>query len=231
MFSKITDVENVMANDMRDYFINKIKFASLYPGVNLKISTDHPFVSLMQQTVPESGVFDLTGLFPAITVIDTNSAKLIDSMVAPGYGTIPIGILADIETYKRDKYIISKEDLTRLIAAFEGKTELIGLGVETQKKVSITIEIWALNNAMKGKIYDLISLYLVNRMIYLRENYEIMLDEASINGERSGTYNFDFGETLYGSMLRFTCGVVASMWEIVDIDNLASVDVSVNGLI
>jgi hypothetical protein len=216
-FARVPDVENIIANDLRNYFtISGIEFVSLFPKDTLKISTDHPFVSLMNQEVPEGGKYNLACL-PAVTVIDTQFTKLIETPVAMQVMKIMPSIIDDIKTYGRDQFIMSKQVSNELEELFKTEEFIRADGYETWRKTSLSIEIWAANSIMKSKIFDLVSMYLIGQNRFdLHTNQEVMIEEETINGEKSGIYNFDFGETLYGAMLRFTVGYKVGFYTVKD---------------
>jgi hypothetical protein len=219
VFAKSPDVENIIANDLRDFLVNEVKFDELFPGNNVKISTDHPFVDLMQQDIPESGSYDLTTGFPSVTVIDTNFDKLIETSVNPKSITIEYAIMAEINKYGRDQFIMSKQTKKTLEETFAANdnANLHGTGYETHRKTHVAIEIWAQNNLLKSKLFDLVSLFLINgKKFELHTNKGVTVEDYTITGERSGIYNFDFGEILYGAMLRFDVAYQVGYYTISD---------------
>jgi hypothetical protein len=207
IIAKTPDIENIIAEDLRAYFADDVHFDELFPkSDNLKVSTDHPFVSLLQQNVTEGEVYNLTG-FPSVTVIDMNWEKLVETPTHPQVVQVKRGIVDEIERMGRNAFIMSKQTLAALKAAFATTDTLKGEGFQTFRRTHIAVEVWATNNLIKGKIFDLVGLYLMNQRRYdLHTNYGIIIEEGSITGERSGIYNFDFGSTLYGAMIRFPAG-------------------------
>ena len=235
VFTKIPDCEALIADDIKSWFDGDQKFSELFPDANLKVSTDHPFVSLLQQSVPEGGKYNVSG-FPCITVIDTNFNKLVETPVAPQTMKILPAILDEIKAGGRNKFIMSKQALAALTGAFKAlppeEQFLRAEGYQTLRRTQIAIEIWATNNIMKGKIFDLVSMYLVGQQRFKQHtDNEIIIEEESVTGERSGIYNFDFGEVLYGAMIRFTVAYTVGYYTVKDFVTIAGVEVDVHGMV
>src|SRR3972149_4038151 len=97
IISKFVDAETIIANKLKNYFADEIKFSTLFPDTEIKIGTTHPFVNLLQQEIPEGEKYDLKG-FPSITVIDTNDSEGLESPTTPLIYKIDSGIVTDIKT-------------------------------------------------------------------------------------------------------------------------------------
>jgi hypothetical protein len=209
------DIEKIISDDIRAYFDEDVDFKSLFPMDTVKVSTDHPFINLMNQE-GSGGVYNLSCL-PALTVIDTSFVKLIETPVAPQTMKILPALVDEIKLYGRDQFTMSKQVLSVLEDSFKTQPFLLAEGYETWRKTTIAIEIWAANNVLKGKIFDLVSLYLVgSRRFSLHQNQGIMIEEETVTGEKSGIYNFDFGETIYGAMVHFTVGYKVGAYSVKD---------------
>lgn len=231
VFCHAPDIENIIANDLREFFISDVKFNELFPNDQIKVSTDHPFVQLMNQEISEGEKYDLSA-FPSVTVVDTNFSKLIETPVVPQAIKVKKAILDEIKTGGRDQFIMSKQALLSLEAAFSEKEELSGEGYETFRKTQIAIEIWAGNNLLKGKIFDLVSLYLIgSRRFNLHNNKNTTIEEETITGERSGIYNFDFGEILYGGIIRFDVGYKVGFYSLKDMILGGGISIQNNSII
>jgi hypothetical protein len=238
VFTKIPDCEALIADDMRDWFASDQKFTDLFPNDALKVSTDHPFVALLQQSVTEGESYQLTG-FPCVTVIDTNFSKLVETPVHPQTMKILPAIVDEIKAGGRNMFIMSKQALADLEASFKSLESLPveeqflrAEGYQTLRRTQMAIEVWALNNVMKGKIFDLVTMYLAGqRRFSMHTESEVLIEEETITGEKSGIYNFDFGETLYGGMLRFTVAYTVGYYIVKDFTIGAGAQVTVNGLV
>jgi hypothetical protein len=181
----------------------------------------------MNQEVPEGGKYSLACL-PAVTIIDSNFSKLVEIATNPQVYEIKPSIIDELKQYGRDQFITSKQVLGLLEDKFKTEDVLKADGIETYRRTSVSIEIWAANNILKSKIFDLISLYLIGeRRTSLRENMGLMIEDESITGEKSGIYNFDFGEILYGAMLRFTVGYNVGFYIVKDFIPAENYEVSV----
>ena len=231
VLTKIPDCEALIADDLREWFSTDQKFSDLFPGQNLKVTTDHPFVALLSQTVAEGGKYDLTG-FPCVTIIDTNFTKLVETPVQPQVMRLLPVLIDEIKAGGRNKFVMSKQALAELETAFVGKEFLRAEGFQTLRRTQMAIEIWAANKTQKDKIFDLISAYLIGerRFNHHTEN-EVMIEEETITGERSGIYNFDFGETLYGSMIHFNTGYTVGYYEVMDYTVVGEITVDAHGMV
>jgi hypothetical protein len=231
VLTKIPDCEALIANDIRDWFATDQKFSELFPGQNLKVSTDHPFVSLLTQNVADGSSYDLSG-FPSVTVIDTNFVKLVETPVLPQTMRLLPTLIDEIRAGGRNKFIMSKQALVALEQAFVGQQYLLAEGFQTLRRTQMAIEIWATNKIQKDKLFDLVSLYLVGQQRFKQhtEN-EIVIEEESINGERSGVYNFDFGDVLYGAMLHFNVAYTVGYFEIKTYTTVGTIDVVAHGMV
>jgi hypothetical protein len=245
VFTKIPDCEALITDDMKVWFDGGTeaegggpKFTELFPKDTLKISTDHPFVALLQQKVPDGGTYSLSG-FPCVTVIDMNFNKLVETPVAPQTMKILPAILDEIDAGGRNKFIMAKKTRLALGEAFKpllalpvADQFLRAEGYQTMRRTQMAIEIWATNNVMKGKIFDLVTMYLTAQQRFkMHTEAEVMIEEESINGEKSGIYNFDFGETLYGGMIHFSCAYTVGYYIIKDFVIGAGVEVIENGMV
>lgn len=231
VLTKIPDCEALIADDIREWFATDQKFSDLFPKQNLKVTTDHPFVALMSQDVKEGGKYNLEG-FPCITIIDTNFNKLVETPVLPQTMKLLPILIDEIKAGGRNKFVMSKQALAELEAAFVGKEFLRAEGFQTLRRTQMAIEIWAANKVQKDKIFDLVSAYLVGQKRFDQhvEN-EVIIEEESITGERSGIYNFDFGEVLYGAMIHFSTAYTVGYYEVKDYTVVEGITVEAHGMV
>lgn len=231
VLTKVPDCEALIADDIRDWFAMEQKFSELFPKQNLKVSTDHPFVSLMSQEVKEGGKFDLAG-FPCVTVIDTSFSKLVETPAIPQVVKLLPTLIDEIKAGGRNKFVMSKQALMELEAAFKEKGFLRAEGYQTYRRTQMAIEVWATNKIQKDKIFDLLSAYLIGQQRFKQHtDNEVIIEEESITGERSGIYNFDFGEVLYGAMLRFTVAYSIGYYEVKDYIVVDDITTNTTGMI
>jgi len=199
------DVEKTIIDEVKNYFFNEVRFAELYPNFgNLRISGTHPFAFLIDQEINDTPL--PTGLWPCITIVNDTEQKCPDLPVLTPIKDLNFGAaeVTDIED-NRDKYSISDGDLNALKTLTANDTTLNVQGVETYRRASVVIEIWSENPIVKNKIYDLMNGFLIGiKRFTIKENYNIIIIEESISGEKSGNYNYDFGKILYGAILRFS---------------------------
>ena len=215
----IEDVEDIFIEELKSYFFEEVRFKKLYPNFgNLRISGTHPLAFLVDQQINNTKL--PTGLFPSVTIIDDTDQKSPDISVMTPLKDVVIksAEVADIEL-NRDKYSISDEDLNALKGLTANSRELYAQGVQTYRKANMVAEIWSENPKVKNKIYDLVSGFLIGiKRFTIKEKYNIVINEESIAGEKSGNYNYDFGMILYGAIMRFSADFAVSQY-FIDTEN------------
>lgn len=211
----IGDVEDIFIEESKSYFFEEVRFEKLYPNFgNLRISGTHPLAFLVDQQINNAKL--PTGLFPSVTIIDDTDQKSPNIPVMTPLKDIVIksAEVADMEL-NRDKYAISDEDLNALKDLTANSKELYAQGVQTYRMANMVVEIWSENPKVKNKIYDLVNGFLIGiKRFTIKEKYNIVINEDSITGEKSGNYNYDFGMILYGAIMRFTADFAVSQYYI-----------------
>lgn len=214
------DLEELICGVVRNNLFNDIKFASLYPEFgNVKVTNAHPFAFLLEAQMNDSP--QPADLFPAIVVVDDSDNKEAESDMPTLEEDVKItqlevtDILADINN---QNYIIAQSDLNILQKAVEAKTTLYGTGWNQRRKSQMVFEVWADNQKVKNRLYDILRNNLImNGRKELYDNSNILIIENSISGQKSGNYNFDFGYILYGGILRFEITQIITQY-IIDLD-------------
>jgi len=197
--NKGIDVEDILVKSLQGYFAS-VRFSELYPVIkSVYIGLEHPFAELLDQ----NGRRDMTALFPSVTVVSGSDEK--PPQLAELHSFLPCTINKnDIDTIKRDGYQVAPGAITWLDTFFETNKELHGVTGTAQRRDHITFEVWAENIQLKNEIYSMLELFLSGPMkIKLEKTYGLEMFDDTIRGQRSGNYNFDFGQTLYGGQIGF----------------------------
>ena len=220
------DLTKIMTNEMKEYFSKEIKFSDIYSNFGgIRVSTTHPFAHLMNEQI--NGVVYSSNLFPSITLVGNMDQKNTQINIPTLVEDVKITAaeVADIVA-NRDRYIISDADVTALQGLTTGEDYENSHGIKEERRTDFVAEIWAENDEVKGRIYDVLVNFLIGyKRFTIKEKYDIVIVEDSVTGERDGNYNFDFGKMLYGSILRFNIDYMISQHYVdTDITELAGVD-------
>ncbi|MAH44797.1 hypothetical protein CMI37_03160 [Candidatus Pacearchaeota archaeon] len=203
------DVETIVYAALRTYFFEEVKFATLFEHFgNLTISGTHPFARLMEQ---EQGTqIETAQYFPSVTgAVETDTLNTALASLSNRVEEVAITAseIADIKAKRNTHYLVTDEDLLaleELIAASSSGSILATDGMETSRRSNFVFEIWSQNPEVRGRIFDLMALFLTGSAQFekLHEAEGIMIQEGSVNGQKSGIYNYDFGQALHGAVLR-----------------------------
>lgn len=199
IINKGEDMESIFVKSLQDYF-TAMRFNELYPVIKtVHIGLEHPFVTLLSQ----NGTRDTRGLFPSVTVVSGSDEK--PPQLAELHSFIPCTITKDdIESIKTGGYKVASGALAWLDTYFASNEKLYGVTGTIRRRDHITFEVWSENIQMKNDIYSMLELFLSGPLrIQLEKTYGIEVFDDIIQGQRSGNYNFDFGQTLYGGQISF----------------------------
>ena len=234
----ILDLEMIIINLVKNHIFNEVKWNDLFPNfADPKISSIHPFAYLLQTDV--EGEIQPNALFPSITIIDDSDSKDMEANIA----TIEREALVrneEIQAIEDDtemeSHIVTPSSIRALMEIKENLSENEGvwsLGSAQRRKSNIIVEIWSRNVKVKNRLYDIIrNFLLMNGRFTLCRDYDIIITEESINGQRSGSYNFDFGYMIHGGVIRLDIVYVIQQWivdtEILDIAEINHSNEEVN---
>ncbi len=207
MISVITyapDVESILVKELRTYILTEIRWGDIYENYqNIRISPIHPFAYLMDQAV--NGTKVPVDLFPSITVIEDTSSKTISLGILKKNAKITQAELDHIVA-NPDLYIISDTDFQALQTLITQKGYHYAEGCETTRNGNLSIEVWADNDELKSKIIDLVEAFFMGIKRYeINEQYNVKIQEETMQVNRSGNYNVDFGKLLFGGMIGINC--------------------------
>lgn len=215
--TKVPDIEELLVKDIRDYLENDIRFNVLYPKFgHPNVSQEHPFATMTAMDLGGGNIVQ-NDIFPAIAVMDMSSGP----NPALNTSTEPEDVKCGVPEYNdiannRNVNIISDVDLDAIWAVvdpLQGNTILWGRGVENMWRSNLAIEIWADNAKVKNVLFHILNGYFVGPRRYefrTANNAVAFID--SLNAEKTGVYNFDFGMMLYGAMIRISMDYVVGQY-------------------
>ena len=211
VITKIPDVEGQVVQSLREFLLSEVRVQNIFRNIkSVRVSPVHPFAYLIDQQV--NGARVPTDLFPSVTVIADTDTKPESFFATVEETSIGGAELQDIIN-NREMYIISDNDL-QAIQQYTSAQKLNGIGISTIRSVTLSIEVWADNVLLKNRIFDLIESYFAGaKRVDLWNNKNILIHEESIQGNRSGNYNFDFGKILFGGVV--TCRADYMMEQII----------------
>jgi len=212
----------ILIEKLGTFFTEKMPFNSLFPKNDLKITSEHPFVDLMQATNSTPAM--VKSKFPSLIVINTNSGYCLDLAVTYRETVFDIKLLEDLQTHRGDRYICSDRTVCLIEQAFKESDTLSANMFNVPRQDQIVLELWTTNSIMSKKTYSILHTVLLGDIRkWLHDEYAIELDITTIGGEPEGIYNLDFGERLYGSKLFFSLQYMTTQFTIdkcIDIDEV-----------
>lgn len=194
ILSKIPIVEDLLRNAIGEYF-STIRWSGLfanYPAIT--ISNDHPFERLLNGDENNT-------LFPTITVVSNTDGEIPTASKNWETQILETSDLVDLDNLS---WYVSDDALAELKAVLATQEKVYGLSHSTTWRDSVSCEIWAENMQVKNDIYSLIMGFLTGPSIMeWKQASSIVVSSATIRGQRSGYYNYDFGRVLYGARVSF----------------------------
>lgn len=228
------NLNKIMTSVIKEHFSKEVKFSDIYPNFGgIRVSATHPFAHLMNTEI--NGVTYDGNLFPSITMVGNGDNKNPQINIPTHVKDIKIKAaeIADIVS-NRERYIISDTDLAALQALTTEEGYENAHGIQEERRSDFVVEIWAENNDVKGRIYDILINFLIGpKRFTIKEDYDIVIVEDTITGERDGNYNFDFGKMIYGSIIRFNLDYVVAQYyidtDIIELDSIIHTEGEING--
>jgi len=194
ILTKIPIVEDVLVARLRDY-LKELRFAEMFPfHKNLGISNDHPFERLLASEGAEPD------LFPSITVVSSTDGE--SPGMAKGWSAATLD-KADIDDdFNGEEWYLSKKAKSDLEEVLAVRGHVYGLMHSTVWRDSTSIEVWTENIQVKNDIYNLVMGFLTGpKVLELHNSAGLVIHSNTIQGQRSGYYNYDFGRALYGARI------------------------------
>lgn len=198
-FNRPLILEQIIKDALIEYF-EALKLSSYYKKWTIHITNEHPF-SLM---LP-SYTFNAS-IFPSVVVSTVNDSKPATLNMLSETKEL-ILVKEDISQLKDAGYMVADEVLEELEKAFKTKERLIGVTHIIRRQEKIAIEIWSENTQLKNELYEQVRLFIAGGIRtalskYVKNNNLVIFDNT-LQGDRSGNYNYDFGVTLFGARLTF----------------------------
>jgi len=207
----VPDLEEILIKELKQHLFEDVKFAEIFPNFgNARVSATHPFAFLLEQEINGDPI--PVSLFPSVTLVNTSDIKnpTLNIPALEENVIITPTEVADIENNK-DRYILSEQTLVALKELV--KTSLPATGFTNYRRANIVGEIWSENPVVKNKLYDLVVNFLIGQNRFtIRESYGITVVEDSVQGEKSGNYNYDFARMLFGAILRFNVDFITRQY-------------------
>jgi hypothetical protein len=197
VMTRIQTTEDILVDAFRVY-LRELRYSEMFPNhANINVSNDHPFERLI------GGEGSAPDLFPAVTIVASNDGEV------PGMGKnwttqtlYPQDIPADFDG---ELFYIVDSALNDLRTVLAAKGSVHGVAHSSMWRDSASFELWAENLQVKNELYNLVVGFLTGpKMLELKQAHDITVHSNSVQGQRSGYYNFDFGRTLYGGRVSFT---------------------------
>lgn len=220
VLTKMPTVEDVLCTAFKAY-LGDVRWGEYQPNFrNVNVSNDHPFEELVgniNNTEPRPN------LFPSVTILSSNDGEV----PGMGKGWRPVFLeKTDLVGMNPLLWYTSQSVLTDLTEIFKTQNQVFGLQHHTMWRDSVSIELWTENIQVKNELYNLAMAFLQGpKMLQLKIDHDITIHSNSIQGQRSGYYNFDFGRVLYGGRLAFTADykVLQAVYDS-DIESLAEIE-------
>jgi hypothetical protein len=215
-------LEEEIVKLIKDYF-TAIDLADDYNGISVNVTNEHPFNTLIG-----SGGAYTAGLFPAVVVTTDAESK------PPKLASLPETAIQpeiwewakeDVDQIIEAGYDVTPKVVEKIKSFFtEERNKLYGAVFGAVRQDRISIEIWSENIALKNQIYEKVREFVCCMMKrILEKGRAVTIFDDSIYGQRSNTFNYDFGVSLAGGQITFEADYVIEQsvidTEITDVNN------------
>lgn len=198
-FNRPLILEQIVKDALIEYF-QALKASEYYKNYSINITNEHPF-SLM---LPDFAYN--RSLFPSIVISTINDNKPSELNMLSETREL-ILVKEDLEELEKHGYMVCDEVIKELEEVFKTQTEIMGVTKIIRRQEKIAIEIWSENIQLKNELYELIRLFIAGNMCdamaKYRDNNNLVIFDHTLEGDRSGNYNYDFGVTLVGARITF----------------------------
>lgn len=198
-FNRPLILEQIVKDALIEYF-QALKASEYYKNYSINITNEHPF-SLM---LPDFAYN--RSLFPSIVISTVNDNKPSELNMLSETREL-ILVKEDLEELEKHGYMVCDEVIKELEEVFRTQNEIIGVTKIIRRQEKIAIEIWSENIQLKNELYELIRLFIAGNMrdamAKYRDNNNLVIFDHTLEGDRSGNYNYDFGVTLVGARITF----------------------------
>jgi hypothetical protein len=156
---------------------------------------------------------DRKDLFPSVTVVtsqDTTSAQVFIETVETQLTKDEFNDFK-VEAAKEGN-LLAPEALAEMETFFQNNDILYGVVFRYRRTDTIAIDITTDDDTnVKNRLYDLVSMYITGKGgVDLQEEENLLIKRNELTGNRSGTYNVDFGRVLRGATLQVPVDYIIS---------------------
>ncbi len=203
ILSKVPSIEDILVAELSTYF-DQLRFGELYRNFKtIRISLEHPFAIMWQQAKGNPGNAYDGSLFPSVTIMSGSDSK-------PGQLN-GLNILepctleeSDLATLSASGWQVASGAVTWLNEWFVDHGALKGRMGTAHKSDQVSIDVWSESIQLKNEIYGLLMMYLSGpNRVRIENSHAITIFDGTVRGQRSGNYNMDFGQLLYGAHIDF----------------------------
>ena len=198
-FNRPLILEQAVKDAFIEYF-EALKASEYYKNYSINITNEHPF-SLM---LPDFAYN--RSLFPSIVISTVNDNKPSELNMLSETREL-ILVKEDLEELEKHGYMVCDKVIEELEEAFKAQNEIIGVTKIIRRQEKIAIEIWSENIQLKNELYEFVRLFIAgsmrDAMAKYRDNNNLVIFDHTLEGDRSGNYNYDFGVTLVGARITF----------------------------
>ena len=208
-------LEEEIVKIIKDYF-TAIDLADDYNGISVNVTNEHPFNTLYGSDIQAAS------LFPAVVITTYEEVKPVKLAGLPETGIEPT-IWAweekDVDQLIEGGYDVTPKIVEKIKSFYtKNRDRLYGVCFGAVRQDRISIEIWSENIALKNQIYEKIRDFICGMMKrILEEGKELTIFDDSIYGQRSNTFNYDFGISLAGGQITFEADYVVEQ-SVIDTD-------------
>ena len=198
-FNRPLILEQIVKDALIEYF-QALKASEYYKNYSINITNEHPF-SLMLPDFTYN-----RSLFPSIVISTVNDNKPSELNILSETREL-ILLKEDLPELEKHGYMVCDAVIKELEEVFKTQDEIIGVTKIIRRQEKIAIEIWSENIQLKNELYELIRLFIAGNMrdvmAKYRDNNNLVIFDHTLEGDRSGNYNYDFGVILVGARITF----------------------------
>lgn len=199
-FNRPLILEQAVKDALIEYF-QTLKASEYYKNYSINITNEHPF-SLMLPDFTYN-----RSLFPSIVVSTVSDNKPSELNILSETQEL-ILVKEDLPELEKNGYVVCDAVIKELEEIFKTQNEIIGITKIIRRQEKIAIEIWSENIQLKNELYEQVRLFIAGNMRDVmskyRNNNNLAIFDSTVEGDRSGNYNYDFGVTLVGARLTFS---------------------------
>lgn len=199
-FNRPLILEQAVKDALIEYF-QALKASEYYKNYSINITNEHPFSLMLPDFIYNRS------LFPSIVVSTVNDNKPAELNML--YETQELVLVKeDLPELEKHGYMVCDAVIKELEEVFKTQNEIIGITKIIRRQEKIAIEIWSENIQLKNELYEQVRLFIAGNMrdamSKYRNNNNLAIFDNTVEGDRSGNYNYDFGVTLVGARLTFS---------------------------